>query len=112
MAKGSSTVTLGIEWDLDTVIAILSIVVPLIAFGWEFGVVGRKRLGYRVQMDTLATDTAHSPYAGVLRELDDDHGSTLTNPSFVLLRIENAGWQPIVARLCSEADKPGLCEPG
>ncbi|MFD7300555.1 MULTISPECIES: hypothetical protein [Streptomyces] len=45
-------------------------------------------------MDTLATDTAHAPYAGVLRELDDDHGSTLTDPSFVLPRIENAGWQP------------------
>jgi ABC-type phosphate transport system substrate-binding protein len=103
-------VSLGIEWDLDTVIAILSIVVPLVAFGWEFGVVGRKRLGYRVQMDTLATDTAHSPYAGVLRELHDDHGSTLTNPSFVLLRIENAGWQPIVESdyLTSESDKTGI----
>ncbi|MGW0184402.1 substrate-binding domain-containing protein [Streptomyces sp. NPDC003362] len=102
--------SLGIDWDLDTIIAILSIVVPLAAFGWEFGVVGRKRLGYRVQMDTLATDTAHSPYAGVLRELHDDHGSTLTNPSFVLLRIENAGWQPIVEGdyLTSESDKTGI----
>ncbi|CAM5720893.1 hypothetical protein SGLAM104S_02924 [Streptomyces glaucescens] len=86
--------SLGLEWDLDTIIAILSIVVPLAAFGWEFGVVGRKRLGYRVQMDTLATDTAHAPVRGSPARTGRRPRQHAHRPSFVLPRIENAGWQP------------------
>nr|WP_240930111.1 substrate-binding domain-containing protein [Streptomyces coryli] len=58
---------------------------------WEFVVVGRKRLGYRVQMDTTATDEIHSRYAGALQQLQEDGQAPLSEPSFVLLRIENNG---------------------
>ncbi|MCX4994412.1 hypothetical protein OHA09_20200 [Streptomyces longwoodensis] len=70
--------------------AILSLAFPVLAFLWEFAVVGRKRLGYRVQMDTLAADAAGKPYADVLGDMRHD-GHQLKDPSFVLLRIENAG---------------------
>lgn len=79
----------------DIAVAMLGIVIPVLAFVWEFLVGGRKRLGYRVQMDTTATDAAGSPHAGVLRDMQQN-GHTLTDPSFVLLRIENTGWTPIV----------------
>ncbi|MGW4801005.1 hypothetical protein ACWEPC_52155 [Nonomuraea sp. NPDC004297] len=91
--------SLGFEWDFDTVVAVLSIAIPLMAFVWEFAVVRRKRLGYRVQMDTLATDTAHAPSADMLARLQED-GRALKEPSFVLLRIENAGWMEIVEGDC------------
>ncbi|MEU5100275.1 substrate-binding domain-containing protein [Streptomyces sp. NPDC020996] len=81
-------------FDFDRWVAVVSIALPLGAFLWEFTVVGRKRLGYRVQMDTLATDASQSPYAGVLRDMRQD-GHLLKDPSFVLLRIENAGSAPI-----------------
>ncbi|MCF6472817.1 hypothetical protein FAF44_31130 [Nonomuraea sp. MG754425] len=104
-----ATVSLGFEWDFDTVVAVLSIAIPLMAFVWEFAVVRRKRLGYRVQMDTLATDTAHAPSADMLARLQED-GRALKEPSFVLLRIENAGWMEIVEGdyLTPEKDKTGI----
>ncbi|MEV7284490.1 substrate-binding domain-containing protein [Streptomyces sp. NPDC093252] len=77
-------------------IAVLSLAVPVAAFLWEFFVVGRKRLGYRVQMDTLAADAIQSQHAEVLRGLERD-GHRLKDPSFVLLRIENAGSAQIEA---------------
>ncbi|MGW3119623.1 PstS family phosphate ABC transporter substrate-binding protein [Streptomyces sp. NPDC001107] len=80
--------------DFDKWVALISVGFPFAAFLWEFAVVGRKRLGYRVQMDTLAADATQSPYAGVLRDMQQD-GHTLKDPSFVLLRIENAGTAPI-----------------
>ncbi|WP_262402806.1 hypothetical protein [Actinomadura sp. CNU-125] len=85
----------GFEWDFGSIVAALSVVIPCIAFVWEFVVVRRKRLGYRVQMDTLATDTAHAPNADVLARMHDD-GRPLDEPSFVLLRVENAGLTEIV----------------
>ncbi|MFG2553254.1 PstS family phosphate ABC transporter substrate-binding protein [Streptomyces sp. NPDC048581] len=76
--------------QLERWIAILSLAFPVAAFVWEFAIIGRKRLGYRVQMDTLAAEAAGKPYAGVLNDMKhDDH--ELKDPSFVLLRIENAG---------------------
>lgn len=72
-------------------LAVLGVVVPAIAFLYEFVFVGRKRLGYRVQMDTTATDEVHSQYAGVLQQLQQEGGTRLIDPSFVLLRIENNG---------------------
>ncbi|MER8066751.1 substrate-binding domain-containing protein [Streptomyces sp. NPDC094034] len=82
--------------SFETTVAIVSIVIPTAAFVWEFAVVGRKRLGYRVQMDALAADVTHSPYAEVLQNMQEN-GTRLTDPSFVLLRIENAGWAEILA---------------
>lgn len=87
--------SLGFEWDFGSIVAALSVVIPFMAFVWEFVVVRRKRLGYRVQMDTLATDTAHAPSADVLARMHDD-GRPLNEPSFVLLRVENAGLTEIV----------------
>lgn len=90
-------------------IAILSLVVPVAAFLWEFAVVGRKRLGYRVQMDTLAADAAGKPYADVLGDMEHD-GHRLKDPSFVLLRIENAGSARILSEdyLADPADPYGI----
>ncbi|MEU1159413.1 substrate-binding domain-containing protein [Streptomyces sp. NPDC005921] len=84
----------GSELDFNNVVAMLSVAIPVLAFVWEFVVIRRKRLGYRLQMDTLATDVAHAPGADVLAATHDD-GTPLTEPSFVLIRIENAGWRPI-----------------
>ncbi|MGD3113016.1 substrate-binding domain-containing protein [Streptomyces sp. YGL11-2] len=84
----------GVEFDFNNIVAMVSIAIPLLAFFWEFVVIRRKRLGYRFQMDTLATDTAHAPSADVLARMHDN-GRPLSEPSFVLLRIENAGWREI-----------------
>ncbi|CAM4119990.1 PstS family phosphate ABC transporter substrate-binding protein [Kibdelosporangium persicum] len=80
--------------DLDLwalVLSVVGIAVPLFAFLWEFFFVGRKRLGYRVQLDTTARDEIGSEHAGVLAEMKPEAGSKLVHPSFVLVRIENAG---------------------
>ncbi|GGV26432.1 phosphate-binding protein [Actinomadura cremea] len=94
-AEKKTTVSFGFEWDFGSIVAALSVAIPFMAFVWEFVVVRRKRLGYRVQMDTLATDTAHAPSADVLARMHDD-GRRLSEPSFVLLRVENAGLTEIV----------------
>lgn len=81
------------ETDLfawDVALALLGVMVPVVAALYEFLIIGRKRLGYRVQMDTTATDEVHSQYAWALQELQSD-GTRLVDPSFVLLRIENLG---------------------
>ncbi|MER7718691.1 substrate-binding domain-containing protein [Streptomyces flaveolus] len=85
----------GVTWE--SVIAVLGLAVPVTAALWEFFLAGRKRLGYRVQMDSTARDSASSsgPAAGILRRLQWD-GTDLRDPSVVLLRIENVGWTPIV----------------
>ena len=90
-------------------IAILSLAFPVAAFLWEFAIVGRKRLGYRVQMDTMAADAADKPYADVLGDMRHD-GHQLKDPSFVLLRIENAGSTKIVSDdyLADPADPYGI----
>ncbi|WP_066944493.1 PstS family phosphate ABC transporter substrate-binding protein [Streptomyces lushanensis] len=78
-----------IPWDV--ILAIFGVVVPIVAALYEFVLVGRKRLGYRIQMDTTATDTVHSEHAGALHQLRQGNGTLLVDPSFVLLRIENSG---------------------
>ncbi|GAA2447645.1 PstS family phosphate ABC transporter substrate-binding protein [Streptomyces macrosporus] len=77
------------RWEI--ILAVLGVVVPIAAALYEFVFVGRKRLGYRVQMDTTATDAVHSQYAGALQQLQDGDGTRLVDPSFVLLRVENNG---------------------
>jgi ABC-type phosphate transport system substrate-binding protein len=83
----------GIPWD--TTLAVVGLAVSALAALWEFALVGRKLLGYRVQMDTTAQDAAAAPYAGVLQQMQRN-GTPLRDPSFVLLRIENSGRAPIV----------------
>lgn len=58
------------------------------AFVYEFVPVGRRRLGFRVQLDTPATP-------GVLQLLRHKDGQPLIDPSLVLLRIENRGMTSI-----------------
>jgi ABC-type phosphate transport system substrate-binding protein len=77
------------RWEV--VLAVLGVLVPITAALYEFLLIGRKRLGYRVQMDTTATDAVHSAYAGALAQLRGSGGLPLVDPSFVLLRIENVG---------------------
>ncbi|NUS44092.1 MAG: hypothetical protein HOQ24_10445 [Mycobacteriaceae bacterium] len=79
------------EFPLGLVVSVLGIVVPLVAFFWEFVLVGRKRLGYRIQMDTPVTGEVESAHAGVLTQLRPEPGAQLGDLSIVLLRIENDG---------------------
>jgi phosphate transport system substrate-binding protein len=79
-----------IEFWMSVALATLGVVVPGIAAVYEFIIKGRKRLGYRVQMDTTATDAVQSVEAGAIEELQKD-GRRLTDPTLVLLRIENNG---------------------
>ncbi len=71
-------------------LASLGVIVPGTAAIYEFGIKGRKRLGYRVQMDTTAMDVVQTPFRGALADLRRE-GVPLTDPTLVLLRIENAG---------------------
>ncbi|MDT0265029.1 substrate-binding domain-containing protein [Streptomyces sp. DSM 44915] len=77
------------RWDVF--LTVLGLVVPIIAALYEFVFVGRKRLGYRVQLDTIASDEVHSAYGGALQRLQRAPDTPLTDPSFVLLRFENNG---------------------
>ncbi|MFF5291403.1 PstS family phosphate ABC transporter substrate-binding protein [Paractinoplanes globisporus] len=60
---------------------------PVVAALYEFVVKGRKRLGYRVQMDTTATNVVETDDPGVFDQLREP----LVDPTLVLLRIENNG---------------------
>ncbi|QWF82992.1 PstS family phosphate ABC transporter substrate-binding protein [Amycolatopsis sp. CA-230715] len=77
-------------WEL--VLALVGALVPIVAFLWEFAFVGRKQLGYRIQMNATATDVGRE-HAGAWQQLqlENDDETPLQNPSFVLLRIENTG---------------------
>ncbi|WP_069467002.1 PstS family phosphate ABC transporter substrate-binding protein, partial [Actinacidiphila rubida] len=80
---------MNVPWEIT--LAVLGLVVPVVAALYEFAFNGRKRLGYRVQMDTTVTDLVHSEYAGALQQLRMQDGRALVDPSFVLLRVENNG---------------------
>lgn len=84
---------------LGDILATTGIAVPIIAFLWEFAIVGHKRLGYRVQMDTAITtgDGREHPLApDVLAQLHRPNGDPPRDPSLVLVRIENNGTRHIV----------------
>ncbi|WP_431781243.1 PstS family phosphate ABC transporter substrate-binding protein [Streptomyces chumphonensis] len=67
-----------IPWDV--VLTLLGVLVPVVAALYEFVLVGRKRLGYRIQMDTPAFDGRYGEPSVLVRR-----------PSLVLVRIENNG---------------------
>lgn len=89
------------DWPLDTVLeligtaaAVVALLVAVAAFLREFVFAGRKRLGYRVQMDTPVTGEIESRFPGVLTQLRpaaDGATPDLKDVSVVLVRIENAG---------------------
>ncbi|MEU0544117.1 substrate-binding domain-containing protein [Nocardia sp. NPDC005978] len=81
-------------FPIEIVLALIGIAVPIMAFVWEFVFVGRRRLGYRVQMDTPVTGEIESVFPGVLPQLRPDGGAAapdLHDLSVVLMRIENNG---------------------
>ncbi|MEV0293004.1 substrate-binding domain-containing protein [Nocardia sp. NPDC050710] len=82
-------------FPVDTVLALIGIAVPIAAFFWEFVFVGRRRLGYRVQMDTPVTGEVEAVFPGVLTRLREDRGTELRDLSIVLVRIENSGTSTI-----------------
>ncbi|WP_280245621.1 PstS family phosphate ABC transporter substrate-binding protein [Nocardia abscessus] len=82
------------DFPLEIVLALLGIAVPICAFLWEFVFAGRRRLGYRVQMDTPVTGEIESVFPGVLPQLRpslDGASPDLKDISVVLVRIENSG---------------------
>ncbi|MFF2086289.1 PstS family phosphate ABC transporter substrate-binding protein [Nocardia sp. NPDC058176] len=92
------------EFPFEVVLSIIGIVVAVAAFLREFVLVGRRRLGYRVQMDTPVTgeiefsapNTPTDPdVTGALRNLRTTVAGgqdwQLKKLSLVLVRIENSG---------------------
>lgn len=76
------------------ILAFTGIAIPILAFLWEFAFVGRKRLGYRVQMDTditVGSGQEQQSNPDVLAQLHGPDGDPLHDPSLVLVRIENNG---------------------
>jgi hypothetical protein len=64
------------SWETEAVVdnfpwgvalAVFGVVVPIVAFLYEFVFLGRKRLGYRVQRDTRVIGEVPSQYAGALQ---------------------------------------------
>lgn len=82
----------GFSWQ--EILAVLGVLVPVVAFVWEFAIVGRKRLGYRIQMDTTPAGL-NTEHARAWQRLERKSGERLKHPSFVLVRIENIGSAPI-----------------
>lgn len=81
-------------FPIEIVLALAGVAVPIAAFLYEFVVVGRRRLGYRVQMDTPVTGEIESVFPGVLTRLrpeSTDGATDLKDLSVVLVRIENSG---------------------
>ncbi len=79
---------------IGTAVAVVALLVAVAAFLREFVFSGRKRLGYRVQMDTPVTGEIESRFPGVLTQLRpsaDGASPDLQDVSVVLVRIENAG---------------------
>ncbi|MGQ4614663.1 substrate-binding domain-containing protein [Nocardia sp. R7R-8] len=82
------------NFPIDIVLALVGIAVPIGAFLWEFVFAGRRRLGYRVQMDTPVTGDIASVFPGVLPQLCpslDGASPALADISIVLVRVENSG---------------------
>ncbi|GAA5057084.1 PstS family phosphate ABC transporter substrate-binding protein [Nocardia callitridis] len=89
---------MGGEFFVQYLLPVVGIVIPVAAFLWEFVIIGRKRLGYRVQMDTPVTGSIESVFPGVLPQLRPSSGEStpdLQDLSIVLVRIENSGFADI-----------------
>ncbi|WP_432013520.1 substrate-binding domain-containing protein [Streptomyces cucumeris] len=80
----------------ENLLALLGVVVTVVGLSYERLIPGRKRIGYRVQMDTLIDDsTQDGPIHQRLRMLENT--PDLAGASLVLLRIENDGFRSIDA---------------
>ncbi|MQY20122.1 substrate-binding domain-containing protein [Nocardia macrotermitis] len=90
---------------------VIALVVSLVAFLWEFVVIRRKRLGYRVQMDTPVTGEIESVFPGVLEQLQPGGNAAdknLQDLSIVLIRVENDGVTSIDSDDYAMPDDTGL----
>jgi phosphate transport system substrate-binding protein len=80
---------------LNLVLSIAGVAVPLATAVYQFGFDGRKRLGWRVQLDTPFSPTAdgnHSPVHHLLAVAGWHRGQQNSHrQSLVLLRVENNG---------------------
>ncbi|MFE9000776.1 phosphate ABC transporter substrate-binding protein [Streptomyces sp. NPDC007875] len=80
----------------ENLLALLGVIVTLGGLSYERLIPGRKRIGYRVQMDTLIDDsTLDGPVHQRLRMLENT--PDLAGASLVLLRIENDGFRSLDA---------------
>ncbi|WP_067988464.1 substrate-binding domain-containing protein [Nocardia caishijiensis] len=98
------------NFPIEIVLSLLGVVVAVAAFLRQFVFVGRKRIGFRVQMDTPVTGQIQFPevsspddadVTGALRNLQtsapaSDRSWDLRKLSLALVRIENIGSLPIV----------------
>ncbi|MGX1882161.1 substrate-binding domain-containing protein [Streptomyces sp. NPDC055287] len=95
----------------ENVVALLTAVVGVAAavgpFWYERRVPRRKRIGYRVQMDTPIGGDARNGHDTVRLGLFDD-SPDMSNATLVLLRIENDGAQGISATDYTGPDTHGL----
>ncbi|MFD3704573.1 substrate-binding domain-containing protein [Nocardia sp. NPDC058658] len=87
------------DFPIDIALSVIGILVTLVAFLREFVFVGRKRLGYRVQMNT--------PVSRI--PLTVSNGADVT---VVLIRIENNGSTEIDEGDYRDANRPRLIFPG
>ncbi|MEV6343052.1 substrate-binding domain-containing protein [Actinoplanes sp. NPDC051851] len=71
--------------------------VPIVAALYEFVLKGRKRLGYRVQLNTFMTNVADldDELVQAFQGIRDRTGGPLDRPSLTLLRIENDGFTDV-----------------
>ncbi|MEV8311363.1 substrate-binding domain-containing protein [Streptomyces flavidovirens] len=100
------------EWlNPENVVALITAVVGVAAavgpFWYERRVPRRKRIGYRVQMDTPIGGDAQGGHDTVRLGLFDD-SPDMSNATLVLLRIENDGAQGISATDYTGPDTHGL----
>ncbi|MEV6360266.1 PstS family phosphate ABC transporter substrate-binding protein [Nocardia asteroides] len=95
------------EFPVEIVLSTLGLLVATAAFLREFVFVGRKRLGYRVQMNTPASRIQLTDVNGA-----GAPGATPTDPvSVVLIRIENYGSTVIEDDDYAAAESPRLLFP-
>ncbi|MFE2643840.1 PstS family phosphate ABC transporter substrate-binding protein [Streptomyces nigra] len=95
------------EWlSLENVIAVgtsvLGLLVPIAMFLYDRRVPRRKRIGYRVQMDSPIGDGAFNPRLG------DFDVPNMADASLVLLRIENDGSQSVADNDYTSSEVHGL----
>ncbi|MGR8011685.1 PstS family phosphate ABC transporter substrate-binding protein [Streptomyces hypolithicus] len=100
------------EWlNFENVLALAGVVVGVVAavgpFWYERRVPRRKRIGYRVQMDTPIGGDARAGHDTVRLGLFDV-SPDMANATLVLLRIENDGAQGIAATDYTGPDAHGL----
>ncbi|WP_336081437.1 PstS family phosphate ABC transporter substrate-binding protein [Nocardia sp. SSK8] len=94
------------EFPIDIVLSLIGLVVAVAAFLREFVFVGRKRLGYRVQMNTPASRILADPNAA-----PTPNSAAAPPRSVVLIRIENDGNATIEDRDYGTSGRPRLSLP-